>query len=62
MEQVVRSYIVRVYERKPGAANGITGVVEMIGSHGQHFFDSVEQLWDIIAAMQPARGRPADAR
>jgi len=62
MDSTVRSYIVRVYPRRGNGADALVGVVEMIGTHGQQAFRTIEQLWEIIGAASPPRPAAAPDR
>jgi len=58
-----RSYIVRVYGRRPGG--GLDGVVEVVGAGRRVSFRTAVELWSIVSRRSPRRlpsGRRYDKR
>ena len=48
MEDILESYIIRIYRWENNNPQSLVGVVEGVGAEGRMAFKNLEELWDIL--------------
>jgi hypothetical protein len=48
MEDILESYIVRIYRWENNNPQSLVGVVEGVGAEGRMAFTNLEELWNIL--------------
>lgn len=48
MEDILESYIIRIYRWGDNNPQSLVGVVEGVGAEGRMAFTNLEELWDIL--------------
>ncbi len=53
-------YIVRIYRHNRRSAHRFVGTVEQVGTEGKRAFDTIEELWGILARIDKKRNGPEE--
>ena len=51
------NYIIRIYRRDKHRAHRLIGTVEEVGAEGKRAFETIEELWGILARKELGRDK-----